>query len=289
MINENAMNRKFDITLAKKILQDIRDTFELNKENISKLIDEDNSSFAEKNSLDCLQEVISRVIGEKWGLEKSSKNSIANGIGTIGVICDGNLEVFFYMCLKAIKTNNRMLIFETKEIHKTAKFIISIIDEICKKYGYLVSIKIVEIDEYKAISKYDDSVDKYIIVGEQELFRRASIGIRKKVIYSAYGTVNLFLDDKSLEEVLVKIDDFVYDNDIKLNLYKGEDVQKIVEQINNSKEDYCSVIFSKDIEKIKVFTEFVNSEMIFINKNPVDEYKFTIDDLKFVRIKRIFL
>lgn len=280
---------KFNLKNVKFIIDDVEQTFKQNIDKIVPIINSDNNIFSEKITYSKLFEITNQLKLEKWCLEKKSKNIIIDGVGNIAVVYDGNPYVLLYMCLKALKTHNNITFFETTEVHGLSSYIADVISNSAKCNDYFVDIKTVKIDKLSDISKYEDKFEKFITIGEYTNYNLLKLYIKKEIIYSAYGTLSLYMDDKSIEKELLEMDDYVFNNNIKLDLYTEGDVDAVVNKINMSHENFCSVIFSRDIKKVSKFMNHVNSSMIFVNKNPFKHYKFEIEDFKLIKLKKIYL
>lgn len=276
---------KDNLEKTKLIIEKIELNLKQNVGPVVKLINEDNDVFAEKVALSKLMYVIEQIKSEEWILGESSKKYVIEPIGNIGVVYDGNPYIFFYLCLKAIKTNNSITFFETRDSHKLANYIVELVNNFSD--GRLVNI--IKIEKIKDIGKYEESIEKFICVGEHRLYEELRKSIDTEIIYSAYGTMSLYMDDKTLKDKLLQIDDYVFENNISLELYTDEDTEEVINSINGSGETFCSVIFTKNVEKASHFVNKINSKMVFVNKNPFDEYKLEIDDSKLVKVKKIFI
>lgn len=280
-------NCNFSLEKVKLIIDEIELNLKQNVGPVVNLINEDNSNFAEKTTLAKLLTAIEQVKSEEWILKKSSKKYVVQPVGNIGVVYDGNPYIFFYLCLKAIKTNNNITFFETREAHKIAKYIIDLVQKLTRNGGCKISIN--TITKIRDTSKFDESIDKLICIGNSKTYTELRNYIDKEIIYSAYGTMSLYMDDKTLKDKLLEIDDYVFQNNISLELYTDESIDSVIDKINNCEEDFCSVIFTKDIDKASQFINKINSRMVFVNKNPFDEYKLKIDDCDLVKTKKIFI
>lgn len=276
---------KDNLKKTKLIIEKIELNLKQNVGPIISLINEDNDTFAEKTALGKLMEIIEQIKSEEWILGKSSKKYVIEPIGNIGVVYDGNPYIFFYLCLKAIKTNNSITFFETRDSHNIANYVMEIVNNFID--GNV--IEVTKIEKLKDISNYEKSVEKFICVGEHRLYEELKKYINAEIIYSAYGTMSLYMDDTTLKDKLLKIDDYVFENNISLELYVNQDMEDVVRAINTSGEDFCSVIFTKSVDRASYFVNEINSKMIFVNKNPFNEYKLEIDDSKLVRVKKIFI
>ena len=280
---------KFNLEKVKKIINQIESTLNKNIGPIVKLINEDNKEFAENLTYSKLTKFIEKIKNETWEIQKNSKYLKIDGLGNIAVIYNGSPEILLYLSLKALKTHNNIVFFENTNIHKASIYIIDLINSILIQNSYTATINIKRAQNFNEIYEYEKNFDKYICIGEIQKFNLLKNNIKKNIIYSAYGTLSLYLDDKNLKDTLLQMDEFIYTNNLNLNLYKDKNVEDVVNKINEKGEDFCSVIFTKDVKKAYYFCENVNSHKIYINKNPFVNYDFYIDDKNLLKQKEIFM
>lgn len=288
-IKENKICSKFDIKKVKLILEQIEKHIKENVGPMVSLINEDNKLFAESYTYTKLIETIDRINKEPLVLEKRSKSLLIEGIGNIGVIYNGNPEVLLYLSLKALRTNNNIVFFENIEGRKTNNYIINIINNVLEKNNYKAVITIEKINKKKDINQYENYINTFICIGEITEYDNLKEIVQTNIIYNAYGTLSLYMDDKELKNVLLDMDEYIFNNNLILDLYKDEDVKDVIQKINQKGENFCSVIFTKDIKKASYFIEYVNSQNVYINKNPFSNYNFYIDDKKIIKTKNIII
>lgn len=281
---------KFDIKVVKEIIDNI--DFEIRK-NVGVLfssIDDDNKNFYESEMYSKIISILNQLNKEGYIMERNTRDVVYDGLGNIGVFYNGQPEIFLYMTLKALKTHNNITFFEEDEIHRTTKILLDIINRICKKNEYDISINIKRFEELSEIYEYKDNIDKYIFINKYENYIDFTNKIRnKEIIYSSYGTMTLYLDDKNLRDTLMEIDEFVFKNNINQDLVKGDNIIEIVEKINSNIDNFCTVIFTKDSKKACYFIENIKSKNIFVNKNPDKDYVFSIDDNELTMRKKIYI
>lgn len=281
---------KFDIKVVKEIIGNI--DFEIRK-NVGVLfssIDDDNKNFYESEMYSKIISILNQLNKEGYIMERNTRDVVYDSLGNIGVFYNGQPEIFLYMTLKALKTHNNITFFEEDEIHRTTKILLDIINRICKKNEYDISINIKRFEKFSEIYEYKDNIDKYIFINKYENYIDFTNKIRnKEIIYSSYGTMTLYLDDKNLRDTLMEIDEFVFKNNINLDLVKGDNIIEIVEKINSNIDNFCTVIFTKDSKKACYFIENIKSKNIFVNKNPDKDYVFSIDDNELTMRKKIYI
>ena len=291
-MNFNEMKKvfsKFNIDKVKQIVEEIENSLKQKVGLMVNLISEDNKEFAENFTYSKIIESIEKAKNEPWELEKNSKSLRIDGIGNIAVVYNGSPEILLYLGVKALKTHNNIVFYEDTNIHKSSNYIIDLINSILNKKDYKTTISIKKIKNFNEIYEDEKIFDSYICIGEISKFNLLKNNIKKNIIYSAYGTVSLYLDDKNLKDTLLEMDEFVFKNNLALDLYKDKNVEDVINKINKKGEDFCFVIFTKDAKKAYYFLENVNSQTVYINKNPFKNYNFFLDDKNLIKKKIIIM
>ena len=288
-IKVNKVCIKFDFKKVRNILDQIEKHIKDNVGPMVSLINEDNSLFCENYSYTKLIETIDRINKEPWILENRSKHLLIDGIGNLGVIYNGNPEILVYLSLKALKTNNNIIFFQSDENRKINNYIINSINTILEKNNYKAVITIEEMENKKDITKYKNYLNTIICIGEIMEYNNLKELVKTDIIYSAYGTLSLYMDDKDLRNTLLDMDEYIFKNNLILDLYKDQDVKDVIQKINEKGESFCAVVFTKDIKKAYYFIENVDSQNVYVNKNPFKNYVFYIDDRKIVKIKNVII
>ena len=282
---------KFDVQTVKKIFSDLEQVIKENVLTLHKSIEEDNNTYHEKSDFSKIYEIIERVNSEEWILTKSTTNIYYQGIGNIGMCYNnGSPEIFLYMALKAIKTNNNIIFFENEETHVTNLLLHKFIEKVCKQNKYDICIKNIR---YKEVSEFVNAkkFDMFIFMNEQQKYldfcakNQAPI----KIICSNYGTMDLFLAEEKLEKRLFEVDEFASKNNIDLEIYKNDTVENTVKKINLRKNNYCAVIYTSNTQDAYYFLENVKAEKVFVNQNPQKDYGLYIDDKEFTIAKKIYI
>ena len=280
---------KFNIDKVKQIVEEIENSLKQKVGPMVKLITEDNKEFAENLTYSKIIESIEKAKKEPWELEKNSKSLRIDGLGNIAVVYNGSPDILLYLSIKALKTHNNIVFYEDTNIHKSSNYIIDLINSILNKKDYKTTISIKKVKSFNEIYEDEKFFDSYICIGEISKFNLLKNNIKKNIIYSAYGTVSLYLDDKNLKDTLLEMDEFVFENNLALDLYKDKNVEDVIDKINEKGENFCSVIFTKDVKKAYYFLENVNSQTVYINKNPFKNYNFFLDDKDLIKKKIIIM
>lgn len=282
---------KFNLQTVKNIFSDLEQVIKENVLTLHKSIEEDNNTYHEKSDFSRIFGIIERARDEEWLLTKSTTNMYYQGIGNIGVCYNGNPEIFLYTALKALKTNNNMIFFENDEIHVTNLLLQKFIEKVCKKNKYDTCIKNIQYKETKEFVNDSIKFDMFMFINEQQKYldfcARNEAPI--KIICSNYGTMDLFLADNGLEKSLAEVDEYASKNDIDLEIYKNDTIERVVKKINLRKSNYCAVIYTSNTQEAYYFLENVKAEKVFINQNPQRDYGLYIDDREVTIAKKIFI
>lgn len=277
---------KFDLQTVKNIFSDLEQVIKENVLTLHRSIEEDNNTYHEKTEFSKIYEIIERVKSEEWILTKSTKTMYYQGIGNIGMCYNGNPDIFLYMALKSIKTNNNIIFFENEETHVTNLLLQKFIEKVCRQNNYDICIKNIQ---YKEVSEFVNAkkFDMFIFMNEQQKYldfcarNQAPI----KIICSNYGTMDLFLAEEKLEKRLFEVDEFASKNNIDMEIYRNDTVENIVKKINLRKNNYCAVIFTTNMNDAYYFLENVDAQKVFINSNPGKDYNIFIDDKELTYVK----
>lgn len=288
---ENKNCSDFNIKIVKKIFDNIKKEIKENVSSLHNSISNDNKEFFENFEYKNLLEIVENVEKEEWLIEKSSNTKIYTGIGNIGVCYNGTPEITLYMILKALKTNNNITFLKEKNLHKTSEILIDIAKKVCKSNNYDVNFGVLKYEKISELCNDSLDFDMVIFINENQNYLEFLQNDKNviKTICKNYGKIELYLDDKNLKDILLKMDDYVYKNNIELEIYKDEKIEDAVSKINTKINNDCAVIFTKDKEKAYYFIKHINAEKIFVNKNPEQDNKFWMKDEEFLVEKRVFI
>lgn len=281
---------KFNMSTVKNIISDVENSLKDLVIELHHDINNDNEKFIEKNEISKLLRIVEKVKSEKWIMSENSNNLIYCGIGNIGVSYNGRTDVFLYLALKALKTGNNIVFFED-EPHQATIRIGNVIKEICQKYQYNIYLEFEKYSSFISNQSNYKKLNMCIFINEQQKYldfcARNNNGM--KIICSNYGNMDIYIDDIQLKDRLSEMEDYLYQNDVDFELYNDENIEDVVNKMNIKKNNYCTVIFTSNKEDAYYFLNNINSEKIFINRNPRDDYDLNIGDEEFVRIKEVYM
>lgn len=281
---------KFNTKVVKEIFDKIETEIKSKVGPLHMAVSEDNNEFSETQEYSKLLDTISRAKKEEWIMDNNSKTTIYEGLGSIGVISNDTSDCSLYLILKALKTHNKLVLFVEDKIHEVTKKIIEIVNNVCKEEKYNTYIDYYEYKDFKEIYDYSEYCETVIFVSNIDKYFEYTDKVKdKNIIYSSYGTMSLYLDDKNLKDELLSMDEYVFNNNIDLDLIKEVSVEEAVDRINKNIDNYAAVIFTKDTKRAYYFIENVKAKQVFVNRNPDKDYIFEVADRDFIYKKNIYI
>ena len=131
--------------------------------------------------------------------------------------------------------------------------------------------------------------NKMIFIGD----KRDYVQMKKKfvipTIYAGFGNVDVFIENKSFKDLLLDINQYARENNIKINYYDDTQIEDTLTFINRFELTDCFVLLSKNTELIYKFISEVKAKNIYINKNPFSDYKLTITEKDLIYTKNIIM
>ena len=168
-------------------------------------------------------ENILKIIDEFINVEevkvKYTPSTIIDGYGNIAVSYNGDPYVTLRLLLMSLRTHNNIVFFSKKYYAINTK-IVETLNIIAEKKGYANKIAMVEynvIDEI--IANMQTIFNKMIFVGD----KRDYVQMKKKfvipTIYAGFGNVDVFIENKEFKDLLLEINEYAQENNIKINYY----------------------------------------------------------------------
>lgn len=207
-------------------------------------------------------------------------NTVTTGIGDIAVMFDGCSYVTLDFVLKALLTHNNLYLFSSDYMLATNTVIITLINDILKKYNYGASIKHLQAktDLFREAVLNQDKFDLLVYVGDKYEFKKIKNDFNKPVILKEYGHVFVYAEPtEEIKQTLLKMDHYAYDNNINLEYLTGDNLEEIINKINEISTNDTVALFTKNSDKAFELISRINTEKIFINKSPFEDYIFNFD------------
>lgn len=275
----------FAIKDIEKILKGFEEEFENNIALLVEKINQDYKTHHLKISIEELRNQIQRIKNEPIEIiEEIDSKCIKDGVGTIVTIYNGKPNITVEMILNSIKTHNRMILCMENEF-ETSKLLVELMKTVLYNNNYnefLISTT----TDYDDICVCQENIDKIIFVGSKYDY----INLRKKLYvdieYNGYGYISLFYDNDECMTAIENMKIYALNNLIELEVYDG-DIEEAIEKINYLKLNETTVIFSKEKQNIIKWILGIKGKKIYVNKNPLANYKFEISSNSFIRSKDI--
>lgn len=238
-------------------------------------------------------EKILEVIDEFIELDKLNvkytPNTIVDGFGNFAVSYNGDPYITLRLLLMAFRTHNNIVFFSKKYYAINTK-IVETLNMVAKKKGYAEKISMVEFDVIDGvIANLQTFFNKMIFVGD----KRDYVQMKKKfvipTIYAGFGNIDVFIENKSFKDLLLDINEYARENNIKINYYDDTQVEDTLVFINRFELTDCFVLLSKNTDMIYKFISEVKAKNIYINKNPFIDYKLTITEKDLTYTKNIIM
>ena len=238
-------------------------------------------------------EKILEVIDEFIELDKLNvkytPNTIVDGFGNLAVSYNGDPYITLRLLLMAFRTHNNIVFFSKKYYAINTK-IVETLNMVAKKKGYAEKISMVEFDVIDGvIANLQTFFNKMIFVGD----KRDYVQMKKKfvipTIYAGFGNIDVFIENKSFKDLLLDINEYARENNIKINYYDDTQIEDTLVFINRFELTDCFVLLSKNTDMIYKFISEVKAKNIYINKNPFIDYKLTITEKDLTYTKNIIM
>ena len=220
---------------------------------------------------------------------KYTPTSIVDGYGNIAVSYNGDPYVTLRLLLMSLRTHNNIVFFSKKYYAINTK-IVETLNMISEKKGYANKIAMVEYDVIDGvIANLQTIFNKMIFVGD----KRDYVQMKKKfvipTIYDGFGNVDVFIENKEFKSLLLDINQYARENNIKINYYDDTQIEDTLTFINIFELTDCFVLISKNTDLIYKFISEVKAKNIYINKNPFEDYKLSITEKDLVYKKNIIM
>ena len=220
---------------------------------------------------------------------KYTPTSIVDGYGNIAVSYNGDPYVTLRLLLMSLRTHNNIVFFSKKYYAINTK-IVETLNMISEKKGYANKIAMVEYDVIDGvIANLQTIFNKMIFVGD----KRDYVQMKKKfvipTIYAGFGNVDVFIESKEFKDLLLDINQYARENNIKINYYDDTQIDDTLTFINRFELTDCFVLISKNTDLIYKFISEVKAKSVYINKNPFEDYKLSITEKDLVYKKNIIM
>lgn len=282
--NEMVIKRDyvFDEKKVKSIINEFGKTFISKRSTIEKAIDADFKADKIRLEYQMLLKQIDKIKTINIPIfNKSLSKRVITGIGKIAVLFDGCSYVTLDFVLKALLTHNDVYLFSSDYMLATNTVIITLINDILKKYNYGATIKHLQAktDLFREAVMNQDKFDLLVYVGDKYEFKKIKEDFNKPVILKEFGNVFVYVEPvEEIRQTLLKMDEYAYNNDINIEYLTGDNLEEVIDKINEISTNDTIAVFTKNSKRAFELISRANTKKIFINKNPFEDYIFSFDE-----------
>ncbi len=301
-----------DITLnGKKVVDTIFDLLAESKESLIEAneidVKNENGFTLNINKLLGLREAFTDSEDEYRKVISMNKNKEINymigsetdKLGTICVVYNGNTYVMLEMVLKAILTHNSVIFSsESNYMQGTNDMLLVLIRRVLEAYN--IDKKLVQrifTTRYEELLANSASIKKVIAIGDREFRKKINLSSAVEVISSGYGHYDMYIEDETNMELIVKILDAnpnieVYvKSGINLPFYESIEVLDLDEAIgmlNLNTAGFSAAIFTDNAENGSKFLREVACRNVSVNSSPLIDNITDIETIMLLNIKKMF-
>lgn len=277
----------FKASKVEKILEKFSILVEKNKSSFDNAIRIDSKKNNQKIEFDRIIQFINEYKKDMPILPFFSAQKIKDGFGNIAVMYNGDPYVTLKMLISSLRTHNNVVFF-TNNFKALNNLLIESINIVTKELHYTERIAVLQTNFSKNdIIKKQNCFNLLVYVGSKRDFQAINKQLNIPSVFRGYGFIDVFIEDKSFKETLLDIDDFAYENNIKVNYFNNTDVDETIEYINKYNLNDCFAVFTKNTELAYKFINSIKSKNIFINTNPFVNYSFDLNENQLVYTKNI--
>ena len=208
--------------------------------------------------------------------EYRNKEIKENNFENMQILLIGNPDIVFKICLEAIRYNVNIIIGIEDFCYAQNVFIIEFMKEIYKECKFKNKIEIKNLLKDIEIINNSQKVDKTICIGNSNLYHRLDEKINNLYFYP-YGIFEIYTDSDEFELLKETILEISMQNSFELDFYDELNFDDAVQAINRDGYKFCSLLISKDINKIQEFKNKIEAKYVMVNENPFKQIKFVLE------------
>ena len=285
MDNNIVTRDKYSYLMVKKVLNSVYNYLDINQKTFNEAIKIDEQD-GHLINFEELKRIIKKYTEYKEVLtDDDIKSQKTDGIGNVAVVYDGRPEILIEMVVKCLYTNNNITLFPELGT-ATSKCILEIFDGSMKEIGY--NNNVIQYEEnieelYNNQSNYDVAV----FIGDIFEYSKFKKRFNKDIIYSGFGSVQVFCDNEYFEDIIEKMNEYCFENSLSIISHEETDIDEIIKKMNKITVIDCVAIFTKDSKKALQLIKNIKAHKIFVNTYPLDNYSFEFDETKLLLNKQI--
>ena len=284
---KNHTEYNFKASKIEKILEKFSILIEKNKISFDNAIKKDSKSNNQKIEFDRIINIVKNYKKDMPILPSFSAKTIKDGFGNIAVMYNGDPYVTLKMLISSLRTHNNVVFF-TNNFKTLNDLLIESINIVTRELNYTERIAVLQNNFSKNdIIKKQNSFNLLVYIGNKRDFQAVNKQLNIPSVFRGYGFIDVFIEDKSFKETLLDIDDFAYENNIKVNYFHNTDIDQTIDYINKYNLNDCFAVFTRNSELAYKFINSIKSKNIFINTNPFINYEFDLNENQLVYTKNI--
>ena len=284
---KNHTEYNFKASKVEKILEKFSILIEKNKISFDNAIKKDSKSNNQKIEFDRIINIVKNYKKDMPILPSFSAKTIKDGFGNIAVMYNGDPYVTLKMLISSLRTHNNVIFF-TNNFKTLNDLLIESINIVTRELNYTERIAVLQNNFSKNdIIKKQNAFNLLVYIGSKRDFQAVNKQLNIPSVFRGYGFIDVFIEDKSFKETLLDIDDFAYENNIKVNYFHNTDIDQTIDYINKYNLNDCFAVFTRNSELAYKFINSIKSKNIFINTNPFINYEFDLNENQLVYTKNI--
>ena len=253
-----------------ELLEEIRKGLLSDKKILDKGFELDLKEWEYKVDFDIYLKILDKYKNKDY-LPYFSKEKMVDGFGKILLITDNNPYLIFDFIIASLFTNNKVTVALENKYASTNSLIIESIKKVIRNNKYDDdTVDYISINNKYDIVERQDLFDLVYYYGNKEEYISFTKRLHIDSKFDSFGEIYVYVDSKDFLGFTEEIDKYAYDNDIKINYYKGNllDVKDSINKNNNI--NNISIIFTKNIDIAYDFIKEIKSENVYVNINPFE-------------------
>jgi len=290
--NATMAYNNMDINInGKKIVQNIFELLEENKDNIEKAnkIDVKNRNGYTidfemirllNRKIEGLEDMYRKVISMNKNTNNYIEGKQTDNLGTICLVYDGNTYCLLELVIKAILTHNCLILTSESDYMKaTNELIIILIRRILDAYKIDKNmVQILYTNRMEELLSNCASIKKVIAVGDRNFQEKIKSVSKVETICKGYNFFDLYIEDLTnidfIKEVIKTNDaiDIYVKSGLKVpfdDYIDVEDIDEAIAQINFNTSGYSSSIFTDNNQNAAEFLREIKTDNVSVNSSPL--------------------
>ena len=250
--------------IFEKIKNELKSEINDNKSILLKANDIDLGVIKKHINLERITEII-----DSYSLEEENKK-ITN---TIAVVYNGNPYVTINLCMQAISSKNKVILFYDDFMLGVNSVLIAIIQKVLKEYKLNDLVLAKELSKNINFEKLASQILKIVVIGKTNFYER--LKIENKVFFPSNNSV-LYCDNDKFEEIKNAIYEYSMGTQEELEIVKDENLESLIKTINQDEYSNIVIVLSENSMTQDLFEKNILNKKVYINKNPFKDEKIKV-------------